>query len=143
MEFIDWLCEAVDASTYGNTYLQPTKKFVMAMASKTMLFQPMSATTIKAIVETKTLMTCIALGFFIIFTVGYSRSPWRKLPPSGPWRLPILGNVLQLRDKTWLLSKDCRERFGGFTHLYAQVDANDCLRKSQERSCTLTVLGSP
>jgi hypothetical protein len=82
MTFIDWLREV--------TSLLPTEK---------------------AIVETKTLMASIALGLVVVFTVGYSRSPWRKLPP-GPWRLPILGNVLQLRDRTWLLSKDCKERFG-------------------------------
>jgi hypothetical protein len=28
--------------------------------------------------------------------------------------LPILGISLQLRDKSWLLSKDCKDRFGEF-----------------------------
>jgi hypothetical protein len=122
MKSIDWHREAVDALTYVVTFLLPIKK---------------------AIVETKTLMASIVLGLVVIFTVGYSRSPWRKLPPGVPWRLPILGNALQLRDKTWMLSKDCKERFGELTPLYAQVDTNICLRKLQERSCTLTVLGSP
>ena len=100
MNAIDWFHEAVATSTHVVTFL-PTAE--------------------KAIVETKTLMTCIALGLLVIFTINYSRSPWRKLPPGGPWRLPILGNVLQLRDKTWMFSRDYMERFGQFTPLYAQV----------------------
>lgn len=81
-----------------------------------MRLRPLSASgpTIKAIWETNTLTAGITLGLLIILAVGYTRSPWRKLPPSPP-RLPILGNALQLRDKTWLLSKDCKERFSEYT----------------------------
>jgi hypothetical protein len=96
MKSLDWLREVVDASTYMDTFLLPTKK---------------------GFVETKALATCVILGLFVILTVRYSRSPWRKLPPGSPGRLPILGNALQLRDRAWLLSKDCRERFGQFTPL--------------------------
>jgi len=112
MKLLDWFhdSEAVDALTYVVTYLLPTEK---------------------AIVETKTFLAFTVLGLVVIITVGYARSPWRKLPPCRHWRLPILGNVLQLIDKTWLVSKDCKERFGNFTPLYTQVDANVCLRTGE------------
>ena len=90
-----------------------------------MLLWPLSASglTIKVIWETNTLTAAggITLGLFIILAVGYTRSPWRKLPPSPP-RLPILGNAVQLRDKSWLLSKDCKQRFGEFYRLHTLVD---------------------
>jgi len=91
-----------------------------AVASNPMLL-PWSAYTVKAIWGNKTLMAGITLGLLIIFAINYTRSPWRKLPPS-PRRLPILGNALQLRDKGWLLSKDCKERFGEFTDYIPIVD---------------------
>ena len=96
MELKYWFTEDIHALIYAVTFLLPTEK---------------------ATVETKTLMAFIVLGLLVIFTVGYFKSPWRKLPPGGPWRLPILGNFLQLRDKTWMLSKDYKERFGEFTPL--------------------------
>ena len=57
------------------------------------------------------------LGLLVIFVIYYARSPWRKLPPR-PRGLPIIGNALQLMDKNWLVSKDCKERFGTYRIIY-------------------------
>lgn len=53
----------------------------------------------------------ILLGVAIIIVVQYARSPWRNVPP-GPKGLPILGNAFQLKDKRWMFSKDCKQKFG-------------------------------
>ena len=79
---------------------------------RSMLSQTLKAPIIDKIWDSRTVTAgTLLLGLLTIFVVRYIRSPWRKLPPS-PRRLPILGNSLQLMDKKWLFSRDCKERFG-------------------------------
>ncbi len=114
MNFIAWLRGTVDASTYLSlSPAEGTASVIDTVASNPgfILSRSLSASTIKAIRDNTTLTAGFVLGLVIIVAINYARSPWRKLPP-GLRRLPILGNALQLRDKSWLLSKDCKERFG-------------------------------
>ena len=122
MKSTGWLRRAVDALTSVSSLLSE-RTATDAVAPKPLLLRPMSALTIKVIwePETRILTVGIILGLVIILVVGYIRSPWRKLPPS-PRRLPILGHALHLGDSSWLLSKDCKERFGQFTSICIQVD---------------------
>ena len=48
----------------------------------------------------------------VVLLVRYLRSPWRSVPP-GPQGLPIIGNVLEVRDKAWLFTEDCQKRYSG------------------------------
>ena len=86
-----------------------------------MFLRPLSASgpIIKAILEARAFTAGAFLGLVVIFVVYYSRSPWRKLPPS-PRGLPIIGNALQVMDVSWLISKDCKERFGEGSIVYSR-----------------------
>ena len=115
MTSMGWLYGAADASAYVSSLPSEGKVPAKNPLGLDLSFsRPLIPITVNALWETKTLTIGIVLGIVIIFIINYIKSPWRKLPPS-PRGLPVLGNALQLRDKSWLLSKDCKERFGEYT----------------------------
>ena len=59
------------------------------------------------------------LCLIVVLVAQYATSPWRKVPP-GPKGLPVLGNVLQLKDKRWMFEKDCKRKFRMSNSIFAQ-----------------------
>ncbi|KAI0060313.1 cytochrome P450 [Artomyces pyxidatus] len=70
------------------------------------------------VIDHGTLYSSLTVGVLIFLVVRYMRSPWRKLPP-GPKGLPIVGNVLDFRDKRWLFSPDLRKQHGNVIYMNA------------------------
>ena len=56
----------------------------------------------------------------VILLARYLRSPWRRVPP-GPKGLPILGNALQLQDKSWMFEKECKRNFGSLSLFFGRL----------------------
>jgi len=74
---------------------------------------PHSLESVKVLQDNKPLLFVGILGIVVALSVRYFNSPWRKLPP-GPSGLPILGNVLQLKGKQWLIFSEWRKKYGPF-----------------------------
>ncbi|KAI0060305.1 cytochrome P450 [Artomyces pyxidatus] len=60
----------------------------------------------------------LIVGLVILIFIHYVSSPWRKVPP-GPKGIPLLGNVLDMKDKAWLFSPDLRKKYGDIVYLNA------------------------
>ena len=115
LQYILWSREALGASAHDFSVLaEGAVSAVDEVTSGFMLSRELKALTVKTVGEaTRPFITGALLGLVVIFSVYYSKSPWRKLPPR-PRGLPIIGNALQAMDKSWLVSKDCKERFGEY-----------------------------
>jgi hypothetical protein len=119
VQCILWLRQVQDASAYE--FSGPVDGAVSALdgvTSRFMLARALKVLAVKATWEARTVTTGTMLGLAVIFAVYYSRSPWRKLPPK-PRGLPLVGNALQVMDTKWLISKDCKDRFGEYPRLYS------------------------
>ena len=83
------------------------------------------------------------LSLVIILVAKYTTSPWRKVPP-GPKGLPILGNILQLKDKRWMFEKDCKRNFRMSNSKFRRLLRHHKLtREISENIMYLYALGQP
>lgn len=112
MKYVFWSHKGLDtAHTDGETH------DVDAVTSNFVLSISLRVPTTKVIWDARTFIAGAFLGLVAIIVVRYARSPRRKLPPS-PRGFPIIRNALQASDLIWLISKDCKERFGEDTVIY-------------------------
>lgn len=110
-KYMFWFQQNLDTAHAFSLPEDGRSSAVDAVTSRSGLSLSPRAPTTKAIWDAQKFAAGAFLGLVAIFVVHYARSPWRKLPPS-PRGLPIIGNALQANNMHWLISKDCKERFG-------------------------------
>ncbi|KAI0046797.1 cytochrome P450 [Auriscalpium vulgare] len=71
--------------------------------------------TLDVLWRNKALVVGTLFACLVVSITRYIRSPWRHLPP-GPGGFPVLGNILQFRDKRWLFFKS-KEDYGNVVYL--------------------------
>jgi hypothetical protein len=118
--YLLWFHNGLVTSAHGfSVPADGSQSSVDAEPSNFILSRLLRALTVKAFWEDIKFTTGTVLGLFAILLIRYARSPWRKLPPS-PRGFPIIGNALQVMDTSWLISKDCKERFGKYPTILNQ-----------------------
>jgi len=115
IKFLFWFFQILSVSAQEFAVFPDRSLSVMDVVTSKLMF--VWSLKVNAIREARTSVVGILLGLVAVFVVRYVRSPWRKLPPS-PRGLPIIGNVLQLMDMNWLVSMDCKDRFGVYAIIY-------------------------
>ena len=83
--------------------------------ASTSFFHYISFACVRDVIATRNGLA-IVLCLVAILVVRYIMNPWRFVPP-GPRGLPIIGNVLQLQDRTWLFEQNCKQKFSAFLSL--------------------------
>jgi len=116
IKFLFWFFQILSVSAQGFSASADRSLSVMDVVTSKFMF--LWSLAVNPTREARTSIAGILLGLVAVFIVRYVRSPRRKLPP-GPRGLPIIGNVLQLMDMNWLVSRDCKDRFGMYSIIYS------------------------
>jgi len=111
--YLLWFHHGLVTSAHAFSVADGSQSSVDAGPSNFILSRLLRTLTVKEFWEDRKFTAGTVLGLFAILLVYYARSPWRKLPPS-PRGFPIIGNALQVMDASWLISKDCKERFSEY-----------------------------